>query len=61
MKEIAGGQRWGWWWRLTSRTHGVVLVVSVHCPSRSWNQWQLSLLVLDLSFGRLPEAEKRYI
>lgn len=53
MKEIADGQRWGWWWRVTRRTHGLVLGASVHWPSRSWKQWQLGLLIFDLHFGKL--------
>jgi hypothetical protein len=52
MKEIASGQRRGWWWRVTRRTHGVLLGVSVHWPSKNWDQWQVGILVIDLAFGR---------
>lgn len=52
MKEILSGEKNGWWWRVTRRTHGVVLGVSLHWPSKNWNQWQLGILTADLSFGR---------
>lgn len=57
MKELACGERWGYWWRLTRRTHGVTMAASLHWPSRQWNQWQVGVLVLDLSWGTLPVTE----
>jgi hypothetical protein len=54
MKEIAAGTIGAWWWRISRRTHGVVLIASIHWPTRTWDQWQISLLTIDLSFGRRP-------
>lgn len=54
MREIWSGQTAGWWWRVTRRTHGVQLGVSVHWHSRTWHQWQIGFLIFDVMWGRIP-------
>jgi len=50
MREIRSGEYRGWWWRITRRTHGVA--IGLHWPSRQLNQWQTSLLIFDVTWGR---------
>lgn len=52
MREIWSGETAGWWWRVTRRTHGVQLGISVHWPSPTWHQWQVGFLVVDVKWGR---------
>jgi hypothetical protein len=49
--EVRAAQFRGWWWRLDLRTNGIAL--GVHWPRKGWDQWQVSLLMFSLSFGRM--------
>lgn len=51
MREMTGGRVGGWWWRIDRRTNGIA--VSFNWPSRTWDQWQVSLIIIVLSFGKV--------
>lgn len=53
MIEISSGRLRGWWWRVSYRTHGITLGVFMHWPTRGWHQYQIGVLMLDLTWGRV--------
>jgi len=52
MKELYSQEHAGRWWRISRRTHGIA--VGINWPSPNWPQWQISVLVIDLTWGRTP-------